>query len=254
MRCLRLPKDPARVHERPCHTRRNHTCAASHASASARVPTIGESLPDPPPTAPKCAPNLPPLHDSHPPPYLVQSQRCTVACSRSRHPTSTSPLPSRTGSVMDIHADGEWVGVCVHIMTGMKGIYLNFCVRSILGTRAWTNSLRAAPGDRVRRGPSCRYAGVRESLPCMQGSSDRSAEHCIASHVRSPQANLTALSRSHRLCTTKELYGQVCAQIFPHPRAFDGMLARAPGSQPMLYSDLYVSLKHLNRNLHLIYD
>ena len=48
-------------------------------------------------------------------------------------------------------------------------------------------------------------------------------------------------------------YGQVCAQIFPHPRAFDGMLARAPGSQPMSDSDLYVSLQHLNETLHLIY-
>ena len=48
-------------------------------------------------------------------------------------------------------------------------------------------------------------------------------------------------------------YGQVCAQIFPHPRAFDGMLARAPGSQPMSDSDLYVSLQHSNETLHLIY-
>ena len=51
----------------------------------------------------------------------------------------------------------------------------------------------------------------------------------------------------------RAVYGQVCAQIFPHPRAFDGMLARAPGSLPMLDSDLYVSLQHLNKNLHRIY-
>ena len=48
-------------------------------------------------------------------------------------------------------------------------------------------------------------------------------------------------------------YGQVCAQIFPHPRAFDGMLARAPGSLPMLDSDLYMSLQHLNETLDRIY-
>ena len=42
---------------------------------------------------------------------------------------------------------------------------------------------------------------------------------------------------------SSEEYGQVCAQLFPHAPAFDGMPARAPGRHPRLNSPFGVPLQ-----------
>ena len=50
-------------------------------------------------------------------------------------------------------------------------------------------------------------------------------------------------------------YGQVCAQKFPHPRAFDGMPARASPRHPPLNSPFWVLLLHYSivRNVFILY-
>ena len=52
-----------------------------------------------------------------------------------------------------------------------------------------------------------------------------------------------------------EKYGQVCAQKFPHPRAFDGMPARASRRHPTLNSPFWVLLLHYSivRNVFILY-
>ena len=77
--------------------------------------------------------------------------------------------------------------------------------------------------------------------------------HCnpnCASWDPRASASKCELLFKYYLAISVTAYGQVCAQKFPHPRAFDGMLARAPGSLPMLKSDLYASLQKFYVSMH----